>query len=157
MPKRVGVFANTSHLYHAIASEFNGAKLSYEKYLQGAIGEHELYRAYAYGTHTGTEASAFIIALKSLGFETRYRKTTKVLRDSIWNVGIAIDIFRLLDRLDIVVIGSNDYDMIPLVRFVRERGVEAVVYAAQIPPQLSSSANRSIEISSDMLERKPCS
>ncbi len=116
----IGVFIDLQNQYYCVNKKFEGRKLDYKKYLEAAVGDHELYRAHAYGSQLDREASAFITCLKFIGFETHYRKP-QIINEELgryrndWDVGIAMDIVRCIHKLDIVVIGSSDRDLTPLV------------------------------------------
>lgn len=157
--KTVGVFANVSSQFYSVLSAYRGAKIDYARYLEKAIGGEELYRAFAYGVQMGTEAGPFINCLNKIGFETRYKPARWVdgkpsIRDTDWNIGIAMDIVRHLERLDVVVIGSNDLNLVPLIEFIKERGVKAVIFSCRVPNELREVADQIIEITEDILENK---
>lgn len=157
--KQVGVFVNVSDLYYAALGAFNGGKINYKKYLERAVGNDTLYRAFAYGVQMGDEAGPFISALKQYGFEPKYKQARIVdkkpsINDTDWNVGIACDVFRIIDRIDTIILGTNDPNLTPLVEFVRDRGVKCVIYACNIPEELRYAANSCIELDFDVLSPK---
>lgn len=160
--KSVGVFANVSNQFYSVLSAFRGGKIDYQKYLEKAVGTDELYRAFAYGVQMANEAIPFISCLNKIGFETRYKHARIIdgkpnIRETDWNAGIMMDVVRHLDRLDIVVLGSNDVDLVPLIEFIKERGVKAVIFSCRIPFELRETADQIIEITDDILENKPVS
>lgn len=160
MAKEVGVFVNVSNQFYTVNNTFRGGKIDYQKYLARAVNDNEqLYRAFAYGVQMEREASGFIACLNSFGFETNY-KTARIIegkpsiRQTDRNMDMAMDVIRCLDKLDVVVIGSNDPNLIPLVKFIRERGKKVIILSCCIGRELREAANQCIEIKDDLLEEK---
>ena len=154
MLRRIGIFVDVSNLYYCIGKKWEGRKLDYEKYLEVVQGEGIKIRAIAYGTQIGDEATNFIVALKHFGYETKYRQP-KILRDEVrkidWDVGIAMDVVRMFSRFDVVVLGTADPDMVPLVEFIQERGAIVKIVACGISRELKDVADFFYEVTEDML------
>jgi uncharacterized LabA/DUF88 family protein len=124
--KQVGIFIDVTNLYYHTHRLFPDRRIDYRKYFERAQGEDIVLRAYAYGSQRKDEAIKFITLLKHLGYETRYGQArirgTKIIPAN-WNVQIAIDLFRIAGKLDRVVIGSSNPELIPLVRWAKEQGL----------------------------------
>lgn len=156
--RRIGVFVDVAHQYTIVKERYN-KRINYEKYLAYATGEECLISAFAYGTQISSEATWFITKLKALGYETFYKKAPldselKVDLNAVdFTVQMTLDIVRCLNRLDIVVIGSNDSKFIPVVKFVQEQGGRVVIFASMIPAELVAVANKAIEIPLDILDK----
>jgi uncharacterized LabA/DUF88 family protein len=157
--KSVGVFIDIVNQYFTISQIHKGAKLNYQKYLTHAldISDGELHRAFAYGIQIDREANGFIACLRSFGYEPRYKKAPIVggksdIRASSWAMGIAVDIFRILDRIDVLVLGSSNTEFIPLIQFAKEKGVKTIIFACDIPSEIREIADQWIEISDEILE-----
>jgi uncharacterized LabA/DUF88 family protein len=157
--KRIGVFCDVSNLYYCIGKKFDKRKLDYRAYLQYARDLGEVQHAIAYGAQLNNEASGFIHCLKQIGFEAKYKSPKdyhnrdNFKRKADWDVGIAIDIVRMLDRLDMIILGTADGDLKALVEYAKERGVDVVVLACGISRELKDSATKFIEIPESMLEQ----
>jgi uncharacterized LabA/DUF88 family protein len=159
--KTVGVFVDIVDQFRGVNKNFKGQKIDYSKYLQRALeaGEGELYRAFAYGVQIDKEATGFILCLRSYGFEPKYKKA-KIIDDrpniqaTNWNLGIAVDTARLIERLDVVVLGSSDPELIPVIEFLKERGIKVIVFSSSIPPEMREASNIFIEISDDVFEKR---
>src|SRR5436190_2371492 len=165
--KVVGVFVDVSNLYYCIGKKYR-RKLNYEKYLKQAINGQELYRAFAYGAQLNDKAVDFITCLRHYGYDPKYKKpkqyfTTNTLqtcpncnvklttdkkenRKADWDVGIAMDVVRIIDRLDTVVIGSADGDLVSLVEWVKEKGRLCTVLACGISRDLKDVVDHWEEI-----------
>jgi len=158
MSKRIGVFVDVSNLYYCISKKFDKRKLDYRKYMKFIQDFGSISHAIAYGAQLKNEAVGFIHCLKQIGFEPKYKSPKdyhnkdNFKRKADWDVGIAIDVVRMIDHLDMVILGTADGDLTPLVEWVKERGVEIVVLSCGISRELKDVANKYIEIPESMLE-----
>ncbi len=156
--KRLGVFCDVSNLYYCISSRFDGRKLDYRKYWKFIQDLGEVQQAIAYGSQRGNEAHTFIKALKCMGFTTKFKKPKeyqrngKVRHKSDWDVGIAVDMFSMLDRMDMLILGSADSDMAPAVEYVQNKGIKVVVFACGVAKELHDIGAEVIEITESLLE-----
>jgi uncharacterized LabA/DUF88 family protein len=160
----IGVFADVGNLYHCVNKKYGGRKLDYKKYLESVVPDGDiLYRAMAYGIQVKDEAAKFISCLRHYGFETKYRRPKiyrngedgqETLRRIPWGVGIAMDVVRIVsnNKLDVVVIGSSEPELIDLVEWVKERGVKCIVASCGIPREIREASDLWVEIPEDLLE-----
>lgn len=154
--KMVGVFVDIGNLYYCIGKKFpNDHKLNYAEYLNFAVGDNAIYCAKAFGTELSNEAIKFKTCLKHVGFEPIYKSVrvnenpktgAKEFRKTSWNVGIAMEVVRHIDKLDIVVLGSSDAELAPLVDWIKQRGRECIVAACGIAKELKIAATNYKEI-----------
>jgi uncharacterized LabA/DUF88 family protein len=155
------LFVDIANLYYCVGKRFQNRKLDYAK-LRDRVAEFgQMYRSFAYGVQMGEEANPFINCIRKLGYDTKYKKSKmtesnekQVIRKADWDVGMTLDVARVIDRVDTVVIGSADLDLIDLVRFIRDKGVRCIVFACGIPQELRDVADFYIEITEDLLEEK---
>jgi uncharacterized LabA/DUF88 family protein len=124
--QRVGIFIDTSNLYHSARALYQ-SRLNFEAVLKDAVRNRKLIRAFAYVIRTeGGEESKFFIALKDLGFEVR-EKDLKIFhtgtKKADWDIGIAMDIVRLVAKLDVIILVSGDGDFVELVKYAQAQGV----------------------------------
>lgn len=163
--KSVGVFADVARMYHAVSIMNRDLRINYEKYLDIAVGDDELHRAYAYGVQVGDEATNFITILRNIGYETRYKnarilkdystgKSRPSIRDTSWNVGIVLDVMKNIGSLDTVVLGTNDADLVPLVETIKDKGVKVSILAFGIPKELKAVADYCRELPDEILDMK---
>lgn len=150
---------DVTNQYYSALHYHRGARIDYAKYLAESTKGLNLYRAFAFGAQMNEEASSFLTVLRSLGFETRYRKAAIFgdrpdIRRTDRNMPLAMEIWRVIEKLDIVVIGSNDPDLVPLVQRIKELGIQVIVYSCNISRDLKESADRCIEIDLSMLEHR---
>ena len=73
----------------------------------------------------GAEERPFFDALEKSGIELREKDLIEYSsghKKADWDVGLAVDVIRMLDMLDVVVIASGDGDFMPLVAYCQSRG-----------------------------------
>jgi uncharacterized LabA/DUF88 family protein len=130
--QRVGVFIDTQNLYHS-AKSLHHANVNYEEMIFSAVAGRKLVRAFAYviKTEDNTEAK-FIESLEEIGIEIRI-KDLQIFHTGVkkadWDVGISVDMIRMTEKLDVVVLASGDGDFIEVTRFCQSRGVRVEVMA----------------------------
>lgn len=160
---RVGIFVNVSNQFYSVSQAHKGAKVDYAKYMAKCFGPRggTLARAFAYGVQMKDESRDFIAYLRHAGYEPKYKQARQIdgrpsIAKTDWNMGLAMDVIRHLGKLDVVVIGSNDPDLVPLVQFIKERAVKVVIFSAKVGTELRSVADEVMEIDLDVLEQKEC-
>jgi uncharacterized protein (TIGR00288 family) len=153
MSSRVSVFVDVGNQFYCINKKWPGRKLNYEKYLEKTKTFGTLGRAFAYGTQVDDTAAKFITALHHLGFEPQYKQVEKNVWYS-WNVGMAMDIVRLVtnNKTDTIIIGNSDRSLSPVISWAKEKGVRVIVIACGINKELKLSCDRWVEIDEAMLE-----
>jgi uncharacterized LabA/DUF88 family protein len=158
--KRIGVFVDLSNLYYCTTYRHNGRKVDYRKYLEYCREIGEVTHAHAYGSQVNDQARAFIRALEKIGFTPKYKepkliKTSRgVIHKADWDVGMTIDVINIIlgVGLDMIVLGSADGDMHPLVSWLEARGVQVLVLASGISFELKNATPRCVEIPESLLE-----
>ena len=159
MAKRIGVFCDVSNLYYCIQKKYPKRKLDYRKYMRFVQDLGEVLQAICYGAQMSKQADGFKYCLQQMGYQTKY-KVPKVYgneRDGIkrkadWDVGIAMDIVQMIDRFDMIILGSGDGDMVPVVDWCRQKGVDVVILGTGISRDLRKAATKAIEIPESLLE-----
>ena len=149
---RVGVFVDVASCYYNINKKWPGRKLNYERYLSNAqeLGT-DSGRAIAYGTQIEDGARRFISCLNLLGYEPKY-KTVEKNQWYSWDVGMAIDMVRNHESLDVIVIGNSNRHMVPIIEFLQEKGCKVIIMACGIPRELRECCFKWVEITDNMLE-----
>lgn len=130
--QRVGIFIDTQNLYHSARSNFQ-AHVNYQAMVEAAVHGRQLVRAFAYVIRSeGRDESKFFDALEEMGIETRVKDLQVFYtgeKKADWDVGIAMDIVRMTEKLDVVVLVSGDGDFLEVLRYIKSRGVRAEVMA----------------------------
>jgi uncharacterized LabA/DUF88 family protein len=110
-----GIFADLSSIYMGVKHKYH-KKVDYGKVLD-LFDTDEIVRAYAYSQQSEEEAPAFILALKHLGY------TTKFVKDWDWHVELTLDVVRIADKLQKAVFMTNDIYFEHLFQWCRHRGI----------------------------------
>lgn len=123
--RRVGVFIDVQNMYYS-ARNIYGSKVNFGNIVLKTLGDQRLVRAIAYtvSTKTGDELP-FFEALHKMGIEVNTKELLEYdsgHKKGDWDVGITVDIIRMLDMLDVVIIVSGDGDYVPLGEYVKNRG-----------------------------------
>jgi uncharacterized LabA/DUF88 family protein len=155
--QRVAVFVDTQNLYYA-ARDAAGRNVDYETLLRLATRGRRLQAATAYVVEREGETTAygFVTRLSALGYRVR-RRTVRVHRgdgegrlvlEGDWDMGIAADIVRAWDHVDVVVLASGDGDFAPLLELAQQRGrrVEVVAFREASAQSLVDLADRFVHL-----------
>jgi len=136
--QRVGLFVDTQNLYYA-ARENYGQHVDYEQLMAVAARGRRMIQASAYVVEREGESTAFgfITKLSTLGYRVKRRKVRihrsdnggRPVLEGDWDMGIAADMVRAWERLDVVVLASGDGDFAPIVQLAQERGCRVEVMA----------------------------
>ncbi|MEA2056347.1 MAG: NYN domain-containing protein [Patescibacteria group bacterium] len=130
--QRVGVFIDVSNMYMS-AQNLYKTNVNFKAVLKKAVAGRRLVRAFAYviETESGKEQRFFEI-LESQGYEVR-TKPLQIFKSGAkkgdWDVGLTIDVVRLMPILDTVVVVSGDGDYQDLLDYLRGHGRRAEVMA----------------------------
>ena len=150
---KVGLFVDIEDQFFRVNKKWPDRKLNYEAYYQKAKEFGEVTRAIAYGTEIGENSNNFISCLHHIGFEPRFKFVEKGEWFN-WAVGITVDIIRLIDNFDIVVIGATCRDLTPLVKYLKETQVKTIIFSCGVNRELKLASDEAYEITEDMLEAK---
>ncbi len=152
---RVGIFVDVQNIFYA-AKSFN-ARLDFEKLLELSVGKRRLIRAIAYVVQSpDVDQSNFISMLQQKSYEVK-RKDLRQRSDGSakgdWDMGMAIDIMRFVNKLDVVVLVSGDGDFVPLIELVKTLGprVEVISFTYNTARDLINSADEHIPIEEALL------
>ena len=146
------MFIDTQNMYYS-ARNIHGRKVNFGNIVEDAVAGRKLIRAIAYVVSTKTgEEKPFFEALRGHGIETREKELMEYLtgiKKADWDVGLTVDVIRMIDMLDVVVIASGDGDFVPLVDFVKSRGriVEIVSFRETTSTRLVESADQYVNLS----------
>jgi len=130
--QRVAVFIDTQNLYHSAKANFR-ANVNYEELMTVAVNGRRLVRAFAYVIKSAENTEEkFFDALGDLGIEMRSKDlqiSHTGAKKGDWDVGMAVDMIRLTEKVDTVVLCSGDGDFLEVVRYCQSRGVRVEIMA----------------------------
>jgi len=151
---RIGLYVDVSNLYFCLYNNLKG-KLNYSALLEFLDPLGDLRIKKAYGAQVKEEASGFIKLLEGLGFETFYKAPkyfgAKHVGKADWDVGLAIDVIKDLDEVDMVILATADGDMTPLAEYTIALGKEVVVIGSNISKELQDACTTYIELPSSLI------
>ena len=148
---RVGVFVDVGNQFFTINKKWEGRKLDYEAYKAKASTFGTVVRAFAYGTQIENSAAKFIACLHHFGYEPQYKSIERNNWYS-WDVGMAMDMVRVSDKIDVAVVGSSSRSIAPALQYLREKGIRVVVLGCGINKDVKEACDQWIEITEEMLE-----
>lgn len=137
---KTAFLVDVSNLYFCANRDFGNGKIDYRKF-------PETHWMIAYGNRNSNEANKFIIALQNLGYITKFSDV-----GDRHNVEIACDVFRIIDRVDLVIFGTSDPSILEILKLLRERGVKTFIRAIGISQVLRQAADGYMELGVDYLE-----
>src|SRR6185436_6095311 len=125
--QRVGFFVDIQNLYYTARNVYN-ARVNFNAVLKDAVGDRPVVKAIAYGIKADMpEEQTFFDALKKAGFEVKLKELQSFYggaKKGDWDVGIVMDIIKLLPKLDVVILASGDGDYIPLLEYLQYQGIK---------------------------------
>ncbi len=129
--ERVGIFVDVQNMFYA-AKQFNG-RLDFQKLLHSALRDRRLIAAKAYVVQNPeSDQSGFVSMLQQLNYQVK-RKDLRLRADGSakgdWDMGMAIDMISLADKLDVVVLVSGDGDFVDLVNLLKTMGPKVEVFS----------------------------
>lgn len=153
--QRVGVFIDTSNLYHS-AKNLYKRKVNFGAVLKDAVAGRKLVRAIAYViTSEGGEEKNFFDALTKLGIETR-TKDLQIFsggaKKGDWDVGLAVDAMKMAPKLDALILVAGDGDFVPLVEYLQSTSgvqVEVVSFGKSASMKLKEQADDFLDLSNN--------
>ncbi len=123
--QRVGVFVDVQNLYYSARNIYQ-ARVNFNQLLKEAVAGRKLIRAIAYVVQADMpEEHTFFDALEKAGYEVKRKELQTFAgghQKGDWDVGIAMDIIKLMNKLDVVVLASGDGDFIPLHEYLQMTG-----------------------------------
>ena len=150
--QRVGVFIDTQNMYYSARYLFK-RKVDFKNIVEDGVAGRKLIRAVAYVIKTkGAEEQPFFDALEKSGIELRSKDLIEYAsghKKGDWDVGLTIDVVRMLDMLDVVVIVSGDGDYAALVQYAQAHGriVELISFGETTSSLLTDIVDDRIDMS----------
>ncbi len=152
--QRVGIFVDVQNMYYSARALYE-QRVDFAEILQEAVGDRQLVRALAYVIEADKdEEQSFFNALEQRGYELRSKEILNFYggnQKGDWDIGIAIDIIAMADKLDVVVLVSGDGDFAPLMEFIKRRGcrAEVMAFGSSASSQLREAADAVFDLSQD--------
>lgn len=149
--QRVGIFVDTQNLYYS-AKNLYGAKVDFRKILEVGLNQRQLIRATIYVIRADIpEEESFFEALRNIGYEVKIKELRTYYdgtKRGDWDMGIAIDTIKMVNKLDSVVVVSGDGDFVALVEHLKAQGVkvEVMAFGKSTSSELKRVANEFVDL-----------
>jgi hypothetical protein len=143
-----GVFVDLSNLYYNIRKKFNGRKVNYSKYLQHIQPAATIFKACG---SSRANSNTFKSRLVALGFDVTFLEPSNQ-KLSYCTIHLMLEILKTLDSIQHIVIGSSDRNLIPFIDYLKSKGKNIIIFACNIPTELSNLSNSHYEIDESELE-----
>ena len=150
--QRVGVFIDTQNMYYSARYLFK-RKVDFKNIVEDGVAGRKLIRAVAYVIKTkDASEQPFFDALEKSGIELRSKDLIEYAsghKKGDWDVGLTIDVVRMLDMLDVVVLVSGDGDYGALVQYAQAHGriVELISFGETTSSTLAELVDDRIDMS----------
>jgi len=164
--QKVAVFVDVQNMYYS-AKNLYQAKVNFSEVLKSAVARRKLIRAFAYVIKADVGAEKeFFDALSKIGFEVR-EKDLQIFyggaKKGDWDVGLCMDVIRLLPKIDVMVLVSGDGDYTELLKYAKSQGVktEVISFGRTTSKMLIDEAEEILDMSGDTskfligIKRKP--
>jgi uncharacterized LabA/DUF88 family protein len=143
--QRVAVFVDNQNIYYS-AKNIYSSLIDFGAVLKHALGKRKLIRAFSYVIKADVGAEKeFFNALSKIGFEVK-SKDLQVFyggnKKGDWDVGLCMDVVRMIPKIDVCVLVSGDGDYSDLVEYAKSQGVRVEVIAFQ-----KTASSKLLEIS----------
>jgi uncharacterized LabA/DUF88 family protein len=107
--------------------------LDYAKLLEACVGQRRLIEAISYVVQTpDVDQSNFVAMLQHKNYSVKMKDLRQRADGSAkgdWDMGMAIDMITLADKVDVVVLVSGDGDFVSLVNLLKAKGPRVEVFA----------------------------
>ncbi len=148
--QRIAIYTDVQNLYYAARNLYND-RVNYTQLLELAVAGRQLVRAFAYVIRAeNAEENRFFDALFNIGFEVREKDLQVYAGRSKgdWGVGMSIDAVQMADKTDVAVLITGDGDFVPLVEYLRFKGVmvEIICFGRTTSNKLIESADQFIDL-----------
>jgi len=128
----IALFVDSQNLYYSARMGY-AAKVNYEKLLRLITGSRNLVKAYAYIVQPPEgDVKPFATSLERIGYIVKTKDVRTRANGSAkanWDMGIALDILGILDRVDTIVLASGDGDFVPLIDFIKAKNKRVEIFA----------------------------
>ncbi len=152
--QKVAVFVDVQNMYYSGMSLFN-KKVNFENVLKNALSDRELIRAFAYTIEADMDGEkGFHGALERIGYEVKTKGLqtfSSGAKKGDWDVGIAMDVVRMIPKLDVVILISGDGDFSDMLNYAKSMGCRAEVmsFRKTTSSKLIAEADDFIDLSAD--------
>lgn len=149
---KIGIMVDANNIFYRLKMK-HGQKLDYEKYLSYCKELGYVNLACVYGVHVRGRAIDFLTRLKTIGYIPQYTNVNKRDENKIQaTVRIVVDAIAKMIDYDMLILGSSDKNLIPLLEYLKSQNKKVIILSTNIPKAMYTAAYKCIEIPVSMLE-----
>lgn len=145
--QRLNIFIDTQNIYHSARNLYD-AKVDFGKLVNLLTSGRNLINAFAYVVQselTQRELDFFEALIKN-GIRLRAKELLIYpdgSKKADWDIGIAVDVVKFSELVDVVILVTGDGDFLPLVEYLQNKGkqVEIAGFAATTSIKLKEVAD----------------
>ncbi len=141
--ERIAVFFDVQNLYKITLLAYPNHRINYKNIMMYLMKSkpyngipRELITAYAYTVcNEGHNQTGFVEYLKNADIQVKekirkehIKETGSDFSKTDWDVGMCVDIMDLRDKVDTVIIASNDGDFIPVLKNLKKYGIRREIF-----------------------------
>ncbi|MBT3304381.1 NYN domain-containing protein [Candidatus Woesearchaeota archaeon] len=130
--QRVAVFVDVQNMYYS-AKQLYKSKVNFAKILSDGVAGRQLVRAFAYAISADVgKEEEFHEALSRIGYEVKLKDLQIFYggaKKGDWDVGIAMDVLKMANKVDVIILVSGDGDFKELLEYVKHQGCRTEVMA----------------------------
>ena len=152
--QRVAIFIDVQNLYYS-ARALYGNKVNFSKIVETATAGRKLVRAIAYAVRAEMpEEQNFFDALEKAGIEVKTKELQTFVsgqKKADWDVGIAVDVMTMAQKVDAVVLCSGDGDFQILLHHAKSQGcrAEVISFGKSTSAKLIEEADDFVDMDTD--------
>lgn len=156
---KVGVFLDSVNIHVTVKNTYEGKEPDHGKLLKEAVADNHLHRAIVYCVNLGSNFDQWKKALSRYGFEFREKQAQRFADGTTKgdvDMELAMDVWRSIDQVDMVVLMTCDGDFTALVDRCHELGKIVRVFGVpgSTNPLLVKAADEFVPITEAMLRTK---
>lgn len=141
------VFVDAQNMYHSARNLYK-ARVNFKELLKFSLAGRNLVKANVYVVKSDIpEEQAFFDALERAGYYLKMKDLQVYpggMKKGDWDVGIAIDTISIIPKIEVVVLVTGDGDFVPLIEYLKHRGitVEVVAFRRSTSSKLIAAADK---------------
>lgn len=147
--KRALVVLDSFSIFNHFGKKHGGGRINFEYLYNFLDGTYDLVRVFIYGVDFGEVKPAFKGMLKAVGYSTKYlvvpaeeKEECKFLNN---NSQMFADALNYIDDFEVLVIGSHDRNLIPMVKYFQDHKKEVIVANCYVNRELREVCDNNID------------
>lgn len=141
---KTAVFIDIHNLFCGGMKKYQ-QRVDYKKLMKALRTHGDAIRVIGYNPYD-ENALNFNRFLTDLGIQLKLMPNYNI------NIPLTLDVVRVIDSVEAVIIVSNDLNLLPVLDFIKERGKSCIVYGFRLQMATQQSADKWIELKNEFLK-----